>query len=288
MKKGWMCRVVTPDNGQETQKFATLAEAKLAMRQKITDSIDVNKYLSCLEPEVAAVLGKYLSDPHFPQKEADLPEDYDDPDCSQLILDSTFIRWDYMYGAAPRMNTNLVLDDNDDEEYTFDFWYARPEKAPEPGVKSLSISIVSYIEYGTSAYPLMVWKVLQEKPQTQKQLAKAILHKWGVPIERKAVGRHLQLLETLGYPVEVCETGYYCGEKSHPPKTDIRYTPSAYPLLILKVLSHTPQTKAAIIRAVQERFGAKIDRKAVGRHLELLDAFGYHIHACDEGYSLEK
>lgn len=288
MKKAWMCRVVIPGKGLQTQSFATLAQAKLAMRQKITDSIDVTKYLSFLEPEVAAVLGKYLSDPHFPQKKADLPEDYDDPDCDELILESSFIRWDYMYGAAPRMNTNLVLDDNDDEEYTFDFWYERPEKAPEAGVKSLSISIVSCIDYGTSAYPFMVWKMLREEPQTQKQLAKAIFRNWGIPMERKAVGRHLQLLEALGYPVEVCETGYYCGEKSHPPKTDIRYTPSAYPLLILKVLDDTPKTKAAIIRAVQERFGAKIDRKAVGRHLELLDALGYHIHACDDGYSRER
>lgn len=68
MKKAWMCRVVIPGKEPQTQRFATLAQAKLAMRQKITDSIDVTKYLSFLEPEVAAVLGKYLSDPTSPKR----------------------------------------------------------------------------------------------------------------------------------------------------------------------------------------------------------------------------
>ncbi len=289
MKKGWLCRwVIIPGNGIQTQRFPTLAGAKQAMRQKVAETLDLKKYIAYSEPPVAAVLGKYLSDPQFPRSKDDIPEEYDDPDCDELILGTGFIRWDYMYGAAPRMNTNLVLDENDDEEYTFDFWYERPEKAPANGVKSVSISIVSYTDYGTGAYPLMVWKTLQEKPKTQNQIANAILEKWGMAIDRKTVGRHLQLLEDLGFPVQVCAQGYYCGGKSREPRTDVKYAPSAYPWLILHVLDETPKTKAAIMQEVRERFGAKIDRKAVVRNLELLKAFGYNIQMHNDGYYISK
>lgn len=289
MKKGWICRwVVTPGNGLETQVFASLAEAKQAMRQKIAETIDLKKYLSYLQPDVAAVLGKYLSDPQFPQSKEDMPEEYDDPDCDELILETSFIRWDYMYGAAPRMNTNLVLDDNDEEEYTFDFWYECPEKVTGNGIKSLSISIVSYMDYGTSAYPLMVLFALREHPQTQEQIIRTISTTWGAVLNRKSVGRHLHLLENLGYPVQTCPEGYFRGGEKREPQTDIKYTACAYPLLILHVLDDTPKTKAAIIQTVLEQFGAKIDRKAVGRHLELLEALGIYVKSCEDGYYIGK
>jgi hypothetical protein len=48
-------------------------------------------------------------------------------------------------------------------------------------------------------------------------------------------------------------------------------------VLILRVLDGTPRTQTAIIRAVQDRYGVKIDRKAVGRHLELLKSLGFDL-----------
>lgn len=288
MKEVWMCRwEVIPGNGEQTEQFPTLAAAKQAMRQKIAESIDLTEYLGDLEAQVATFLGKYLSDPQFPQSKSDIPEEYEDPECGALILDSGFIRWDYPYDAFPRMNTNLVLDDVNGEDYTFNFWYEAPDEANGNGAKELSITISSHMDYGTSAYPLMVLFALHDYPQTQERIAHTISERWDTAIDRKAVGRHLQLLQDMGYPVQHGLDGYYYDGETQAPKTGIKYSPSAYPLLILQVLDKTPQTKAGIIRAVQNQYGTKIDRKAVGRHLELLHALGYHIQECADGYFLQ-
>lgn len=289
MKEVWMCRwEVIPGNGEQTEQFPTLAAAKQAMRQKIAESIDLTEYLGDLEPQVATFLGQYLSGPQFPQSKSDVPEEYEDPERGALILDSGFIRWDYPYDAFPRMNTNLVLDDVKGGDYTFNFWYEAPDEATGNGAKELSITISSHMDYGTSAYPLMVLFALRDYPQTQERIARTISETWDISIDRKAIGRHLQLLQDMGYPVQHGLDGYYYDGETQAPKTGIKYSPSAYPLLILQVLDKTPQTKAGIIRAVQNQYDTKIDRKAVGRHLELLHALGYHIQECADGYYINE
>ena len=289
MKEVWMCRwEVIPGNGEQTEQFPTLAAAKQAMRQKIAESIDLTEYLGDLEPQVATFLGQYLSGPQFPQSKSDVPEEYEDPERGALILDSGFIRWDYPYDAFPRMNTNLVLDDVKGGDYTFNFWYEAPDEATGNGAKELSITISSHMDYGTSAYPLMVLFALRDYPQTQERIARTISETWDISIDRKAIGRHLQLLQDMGYPVQHGLDGYYYDGETQAPKTGIKYSPSAYPLLILQMLDKTPQTKAGIIRAVQNQYDTKIDRKAVGRHLELLHALGYHIQECADGYYINE
>lgn len=289
MKEVWMCRwEVIPGNGEQTEQFPTLAAAKQAMRQKIAESIDLTEYLGDLEPQVATFLGQYLSGPQFPQSKSDVPEEYEDPERGALILDSGFIRWDYPYDAFPRMNTNLVLDDVKGGDYTFNFWYEAPDEATGNGAKELSITISSHMDYGTSAYPLMVLFALRDYPQTQERIARTISETWDISIDRKAIGRHLQLLQDMGYPVQHGLDGYYYDGETQAPKIGIKYGPSAYPLLILQVLDKTPQTKAGIIRAVQNQYDTKIDRKAVGRHLELLHALGYHIQECADGYYINE
>lgn len=287
MKEVWKCRWETiPGDGEHIENFPTLTAARQAMRQKIADHINLEEYLADLEPQAAAFLGSFLSDPQFPRSKADIPAEYEEPEDGVLILDSGYIRWDYPYDAFPRMNTNLVLDDADSDDYTFDFWYEYPEEATGNGAKGLSISISSHMDYGTSAYPLMVLFALREYPQTQEQIIRTISETWNTVIDRKAVGRHLQLLQDLGFPVQHSLQGY-CYDGAHgTPRIDTKYSPSAYPLLILQVLDETHKTKAAIIRAVQETYGVKIDRKAVGRHLELLKALGFDLLQHDDGYYL--
>ena len=133
-----------------------------------------------------------------------------------------------------------------------------------------------------------MWWAVQKEPQTQDQIIRAILEAWDTVIDRKAVGRHLQLLQDLGFPVKHSSDGYYYSGEPHPPKNDIKSSPSAYPLLILQELDHTPKTQTAIIQSIQEKYGVKIDRKAVRRHLELLEALGLYIEKCEDGYYLAK
>jgi hypothetical protein len=63
--------------------------------------------------------------------------------------------------------------------------------------------------YGTSAYPFLVWNTLEEIPQTHEQLAAKIRERYGVKIERKAVGRHLRLLKDMNFGVKRCKEGTY-------------------------------------------------------------------------------
>ena len=289
MKEVWRCQWETvPGDGEHIENFSTLAAAKLAMRQKIVESIDLKEYTADLDPRVAQFLDNYLSDPQFPRDEADVPEEYEEPERGELILDAGFITWDYPYDAYPKLDTNLVLTDRNDGEYRFMFYYVYPEEATGNGVTELSITIASHIDYGTSSYPLLVWWAVQKEPQTQDQIIRAILEAWDTVIDRKAVGRHLQLLQDLGFPVKHSSDGYYYSGEPHPPKNDIKCSPSAYPLLILQELDHTPKTQTAIIQSIQEKFGSKIDRKAVRRHLELLEALGLYIEKCEDGYYLAK
>jgi hypothetical protein len=107
-------------------------------------------------------------------------------------------------------------------------------------------------------------------------------------IERKAVGRHLKLLENLGFSLLHNSEGYYRSGAFREPKADVKYRPSAYPLMILQVLDGTAKTQAEIIRAVQGKYGIKIDRRAVKRNLELLQAFFFRIQKNKDGYSVQK
>ena len=289
MKEVWKCQWETiPGDGEQVEVFPTLAEAKQAMRQKIAESIDLNEYIADLDPKAAKFLGNYLSDPQFPRDEAGVPEEYEEPERGELTLAPGFITWDYPYDAYPKLDTNLVLQDNNDDEYRFMFYYVYPEEATGNGVTELSITIAPYVDYGTSAYPVMVLLMLQDVPQTQEQLAKRILHELGTRMERKAIGKHLKLLKTLGYPVKHNADGYYLEGRQCDPEPDAKFTPTAYPLLVLGVLDGTPKTQAEIIRAVQAKYGAKIGRNAVKRHLELLDALGFNIPKSENGYYLSK
>ena len=88
---------------------------------------------------------------------------------------------------------------------------------------------------------------------------------------------HLELLKALGYPVQHGVEGYCYSGEIRVPSADVKWTPSAYPLMVLEVLDVEPQTQNEIVQSVQEKYGIKMDRKAVGRHLELLKAIGFNL-----------
>ena len=248
MKEVWMCQwEATPGDGEHIERFSSLTAAKKAMREKIAERIDLEEYLADLDPAAAGFLGRYLSDPTFPQSKSDVPGDYDEPEHGELIIDPGFIRWDHPYDAFPRMNGNLVLEDSEHEDYTFDFWYEYPEEATGNGAKGLSIRIYSRIDYGTSAYPLMVLFALREEPATQEQIARRIQETWDTVIDRKAIGRHLELLKTLGHPIQHGTGGYYYGGETSVPATHVKWTPSAYPLMVIEVLDVEPKTQLEIV-----------------------------------------
>lgn len=289
MKRVWVCQwEIARGDGLHAEEYDSFSEAVRAMRKKIAEHIDLEEYIADLDSNEGDYLRNYLSDPNFPYREKDVPEEFDLPDYGDLALYSTWIRWQYPFDAYPELNTNLVMNPDGDEICFFDFHYNYPEEATGHGVEGMNIKIIPCMDFGTSAYPVMVLLMLQDVPQTQERLAKRILHELGTRIERKAIGEHLKLLKTLGYPVKHNADGYYLEGRKCDPEPDAKLTPKAYPLLVLQVLSEEPQTQTALLNAIQARFGVKMGRRALAGHLELLEALTFPVEKGKDGYYLAK
>lgn len=291
MKQFWICKwEITPGKGEQIRYYPTLEEAKLAMRRLITKHINLTEFMDKLPPEAADFLEKYLSDPHFPRTKEECPnifeylEEDDDDECGDIVINSGYLMFNYDYGLAPQLRTDLVLDEPREEEYHFDFWYEGLWKSTHNGLSDFSFRIRPGVDYGTSSYPLLVLFSLYSTPATQGELIERIADRWKTDIDRKAVGRHLKLLEDMGYPVRHCEAGYYYEGEKTAPKPGVNFTPNTYPLMVAEVLDGTPRTVEAIVRKIHETYGVLIDRKAVSRHLKLLRAIDFPLERVKGGY----
>ena len=280
MKTEWICTwSLIPKSGKFVEKYASEQEAKTAMAQRIAEHFDLKPYLDRMRKDqdpdyqkAADYLEKYLSCLMFSEcSEEELPYLHGRAECYGSEEE---LSWSYNYRHAPFFSARESCIDEEPGLFA-GFCFQRPPKTAQ--VQGINIHIVQRKNYGTSAYPLLVLLSLGEAPATQGEIVRTILETWDTVIDRKAVGRHLQLLQDLGLPVQHGQNGYYyCGEKQ-PPKTGISYRPSAYPLLVLQVLDGTPKAQAEIIREIQAKYGIKLDRKAVKRHLELLEALGFQV-----------
>ena len=297
MNTEWICSwQYIPSCEKHTESFPTLDAARKAMAKVLAEAVDLSSYIQALRKEdgedcdsSADFLEKFLSNLTMPESEKDLPDCYDIPEHCLFEFDSCDgFRWGYMRGECPYLSAGHVYEGKEIEPYVISFNYENSRSVSRDRVNAVEIRITEHINYGTSAYPLMVLFALREYPQLQEQIIRTIAEIWDTIIDRKAVGRHLQLLQDLGFPVQHGSDGYYYNGKPSTPKTNMKYSPSAYPLLILQELDHTSKTKTAIIRSVQEKYGAKIDRKAVSRHLELLEALGVCVEKCEDGYYIGK
>ena len=286
MKTEWICKwQLIPGGREQTAVYSSQSEAREAMAKVLNDAVDLHDHIRALRQEEgedcgssAGFLETFLSDLAIPETEAEIPDHLDIPEhCLLEVHANDGFRWHYMRGECPFLSAGHVYEGENNEPYVISFNYENPGTVSRNRVNAVEIRIYERIRYGTSAYPLMVWRALGENPQTQAQIARTIEQIWNTMIDRKAIGRHLQLLQDLGYPVQHGLEGYCCKGEAGAPKSGIQFSPSAYPLLILKVLDGMPRTQTAIIRAVQDRYGVKIDRKAVGRHLELLKSLGFDL-----------
>ena len=293
MKTKWVCTWnLIPGSKRHIEKYSSEREAKAAMIQQIVQLCDFQPYISRMRKEkdedyqdVADYLEKFLSCFSFAEC-----EEYSMPSLSGPVECCDYgneFSWSCNYQHCPFFSARESSCD-DEPGLFIGFCYQNPPKAKTPQATGINIHIIERIDYGNSANPFLVLWALEEDPQTQKQISKKILEKWDASVERKAVGRHLQLLQNLGYPVRHCPEGYYRGGESGVPRTDVQYDPSAYPFLILQVLDCTPKTQTAIIKEIQEKYAAKIDRKAVVRNLELLIDCGYKIQRHNGGYFINK
>ena len=286
MKTEWICKwQLIPGNKEHIEVYPTRDAARKAMAKILTDAVNLKTYIQDLRNAEgedcgtsADFLEKFLTDLTIPESEGEIPPHLEIPDhCLLEIHSSEGFRWGYMRKECPLLVVSNVYYGDGNEPFIVDFGYENPESIRPDRVNAVHIRIDEHINYGTSAYPLMVLFALREYPQTQERIIRTISETWDTDIDRKTVGRHLQLLQDMGFAVQHGPDGYYYDEESHDPKPGISYSPSAYPLMICEVLDEIPKTQAAIMQAVQEKYGTTINRKAVRRHLELLKALGFDL-----------
>ena len=282
MKTKWVCTWnLIPGSERYVEKYSSEREAKAAMSQRIAQLFDFQPYIDSMRKkkdedfhEAADYLEKFLSCLSFAEC-----EEYSMPSLSGPVECYNYgdeFNWSCNYQHCPFFSARESSCDYEPGLF-IGFYYQDPPKAKTPQATGINIHIVERIDYGSSANPFLVLWALGEDPQTQEQISKKISEKWDASVERKTVGRHLQLLQDLGFPVQHRPEGYYRGGEPSVPRTDIQYSSSAYPFLILQILDGTPKTQTAIIKEIQEKHGQKIDRKAVVRNLELLKALGFDI-----------
>lgn len=297
MKTEWICRwQYIPGHKKHFEVYPTLDDARRAMAKVLTDGVDLSDYIQTLREEEgedcgssADFLEKFLSDFRIPETEAEIPPHFDIPDhCLLEIYPDYGLRWEYARREAPSLRVSHPYYGDDGYPFVIDFAYENPVEIKLGRVNCVRIQMDERIVYPEHAYPFLVLRVLEEEPQNQMQIRKKIWEKFSTEIDRKTIGRHLTLLQNLGYPVQHNVDGYFRKNNYSDPQVGIKYGSSAYPLMILEVLNSSPKTQAAINRAVQEKYGAKMDRKTIIRNLDLLKELGFPVVKCDEGYYLNK
>lgn len=106
------------------------------------------------------------------------------------------------------LRTNMVVMDEDEELYEFKFF---AERALQDKLRELTIEVELTLNqpWGTSAYPVLILKVLQNSSEhlSQQEIATR------TAIERKAVGRNIALLKEIGYDIRHDGQGYYIPKK---------------------------------------------------------------------------
>ena len=273
MKESWVLRYeVVPGNGEKYIKYATWEAALKNARQKIAEEItaeDLEPYFAQIDSRASAYIRNYLTDPSFPYSEDDIPEDYEEPEDGELTIEENYFEWEHPYGACPHI-AGLLMHEGDAAVYDFDYEYEG--KFTGRGIKAMTIRIDKRVCYGTGSYPLLVWKALGKKPKKQADIIAHIQKFTEIKINRKAVGVHLKLLKQLGFPIKHNQDGYYSEGAYQEADPDLKITRNAYPLLILQVLDKTPRNLVEIIQTVKEKYGVEIERKAVARHVQMMEA----------------
>ena len=297
METEWICRWrYIPGTTKHFETYPTLELAREAMAKVLNNAVDLKEYIQLLRSEEgedcgssADFLEKFLTDLKFPESEEEIPPHSDIPDHCFLSIDAEDgFWWDYKVGEYPSIHARHVYYGDDNYPYTIDFAFENPKRITPDRCNSVRIQMDERIVYSHHAYPFLVLWVLSEETQNQAQISDKIWQQFSTEIDRKTIGRHLQLLKNLGYPIQHNANGYYCEGDFSEPQVGIQYGTSAYPLMVMQVLDGTPKTQTMIIQQVQEKYHTKIDRRAIRRNLDLLQDLGFRIRKTQNGYYLEK
>ena len=246
MKKTWTLTYESiPGNGVQKVTFQSFDDVKRTVREMISH-IGVQHYTDEIRDGInipyreamARFIEGYVSREDFfrvgdalpsddiadyPYEPEKIKNDYDmyvdddwydeDEETDELNDFNITIREDYLvfecYGDELSLRTNMVVMDNDEEFYEFKFF---AERAPKNRFRELTIELELTLNqrWGTSAYPVLILKTLQNSNENLNQQEIATR----TAIERKAVGRNIALLKEIGYDIRHDGRGYYIPKKT--------------------------------------------------------------------------
>lgn len=252
MKPIWkLTYEVKPSNdGEQTKKYTSFEEAKADIKNLIS-KIHISPYaqevreggphkayraamMDFLETYVSAKQFFSAKDPLPSCDEKDYPfeekvmqndadddiddddyEDTDDLEDFEIYIGKDELSFKY-YDIY--LYTNMVVMDDEAEEYRFSFY---ADEAPKNKFRELVIELIPEWNWGTSSYPLLILKTLENHPGplNQQQIISHIEATYDTTIERKAVGKNITLLKALGYNIQHNSNGYFIPKK--PPVFDL-------------------------------------------------------------------
>ena len=244
------------------------------MAKLLRDTMKPQKYVDKLRREkdpdcakAADFLEQYLFNLCLPEAGEYTPG-FHERGIGEFRADADELYFSYERGESPVMDGKHHRywdwdDSSEPEYYAACFCYETPNQTTRARCCAINIYILPVI-LGTSVYPLMIQSVMGEDGQTQDDIIEKIQRRYLVKIDRKTVGRHLKMLRNLGKP-------------------GTQYSSASYPLLVWETLTETPQTHETIAAKIRERYSVKMERKAVGRHLQLLEEMHFDVKRCREG-----
>lgn len=183
------------------------------------------------------------------------------------------------WGLLGELNSMIDLDDPT-KDHMLD-----PTDEYEFSSDKLCIRLTSEFESTGQDNAISILKILQEN----KNISYTAI-RYRANISLKAMERHIELLRSLGYDIE--QNGEVFSLKSyHKPSAPFpKFGTSAYPLMVLHVLEDSKQSllQNEIIKKIETSYGVCINRKAIGRNIEVLKAWGYVVEHQRDGYVLRK
>lgn len=246
MKQIYICRwEAKPGPGEEAIKYKTFDKARKGIQQLICEHIDMDDCINDIRKgcnpafrnAVADFLYAFFHHPESIKSDDDIPsgnpndyipndvayvENYCDSDDEDD--DEYYAKYDFKFETFPSGFYFRYIGDNklriysyllyhccfevshSYNDYVFSFECPCGEKT-----KDMVVMLDEATEWGKSAYPVMVLKALQdiEGCLSQTDIINYIEKRYGVIMERKAVGRHLDMLKALGYKIQRGKNGFW-------------------------------------------------------------------------------
>ena len=242
-----------PGNGEQTKKYKSFAEAKKNIREIIsqiylspyikairtggvhkayrtamadfldnyvsrTDFLDIDESIPSDDPDdyeferkptIKNDAGMSVDDDDWYDEDGETDE-FDDFDIS-ITRDSLFVKCHYE--GHPKLNTDMLVMDDETKEYYFQF---NVDRAPKSKLREVRMTLAPLQYWGTSSYPLLILRALEnsQKPLDQQRINSHIEATYDTTIERKAIGRNITLLKDLGYDIQHNSEGYFIPKKA--------------------------------------------------------------------------